>query len=48
MIWLGETVEWREWLGVACALAAVVMLSYQSQTELDSQPASALETEVSP
>ena len=31
MIALGERIGWRESLGIACALAAVVMLSLQSQ-----------------
>jgi transporter family protein len=40
---LGEKIGWRESLGIVCALAAVVMLS--AQTELQVAPTSALETE---
>jgi drug/metabolite transporter (DMT)-like permease len=43
---LGERLGWRESLGIVCALAAVALLSYQSQQ----QPlgASPLETDVGP
>jgi transporter family protein len=40
---LGESIGWRESLGIACALAAVVMLSTQSEPQ--TAPPSALETD---
>jgi drug/metabolite transporter (DMT)-like permease len=46
MIWLDEPVDRRDLFGIACALAAVVMISYQSQPE--PQPAPTLETDVAP
>jgi drug/metabolite transporter (DMT)-like permease len=33
MLALGERIGWRESLGIACALAAVVTISYQSESE---------------
>jgi drug/metabolite transporter (DMT)-like permease len=41
---LGERIGWRESLGIVCALAAVVMLSYQSQPE--TEPAATLEADI--
>ncbi len=42
---LGERIGWRESLGIASALAAVVLLSYQSEPQ--SSQASALERDTS-
>jgi drug/metabolite transporter (DMT)-like permease len=41
---LGESIRWREGLGIALAMAAVVMLSYQSPPEAAGDPI--LDTEI--